>query len=98
MKKRKVRRISISEPSHNSKSKKAGFGYEMPPDFDDVSIYFNQKGQAQIASSFYEYFQNCQWRTKTGTPLRNWKVVATDWIYNYCQSLKLAKRKLDNIL
>lgn len=72
MKKRKARRIGTPESSQISKSKKAGFGYEMPPDFDDVVIYFNQKGQAKSSQWLLPVFsklpvKNEDWSTYTET-------------------------------
>jgi hypothetical protein len=98
MRKRRARRLSVESSGKIHQSEKAGFGFEMPPDLDSVSIYFNQKGQAHEAERFYHYFQKCEWKTSSGTPIRNWKVAATDWIYEYMQELKLAERKLSNVI
>lgn len=98
MKKRKARRrISPEEPVPNNLDS-AGFGYQVPPDYDSVFIYFNQKRYSKIAGYFYQHFHNLGWLTKTGTPIKNWKVLATDWIFDYSQSVKLAQRKLENII
>jgi len=98
MKKRKARRLVEPTKHKNKFPSSTGFGYEVPPDFDCVSIYFNQKGGAKIAGNFFQYFQDCGWKTRTGAPVRNWKVAATDWIYDHCQMEKLTKRKLENII
>ena len=76
----------------------SGFGYEIPPDFDMVSIYFNQKRQLEIACTFFQHFQKANWKTDSGYPIRNWKVLASDWIFEYEQSVKLFERKTANIL
>ena len=67
MKKRKARRrISPEKPVHKV-SGPAGFGYQVPPDFDSVHIYFNQKGYAKTAGNFYQHFDELGWLTKTKT-------------------------------
>lgn len=98
MKKRKARRIVGAQKLAAQSSNSAGFGYQIPPDIENVAIYFSQKGHVKIATNFIQYFQNCGWQTPTGAPIRNWKVAATDWIYDHCQSLKLAQRKSENII
>lgn len=98
MKKRKRRRrILLEEPVHKV-SDQDGFGYQVPPNVDSVFIYFNQKGYAEVAGNFYQHFHNLGWLTKTGSPIKNWKVLASDWIFDYSQSVKLAQRKLENII
>ena len=98
MKKRKARRVALIEEPENRIPYSAGFGYQVPPDFDSVCIYFSQKGYAEIASDFYQYYDKRGWLTITEAPIRNWKVLATDWFFDYSQSLKLAQRKIENIL
>lgn len=98
MKKRKAKRIADPDKLAAKSSNSAGFGYQIPPDFENVSIYFSQKGELKLAANFFKHFQCCEWRTPAGSPIRNWKVVATDWIYDHCQSVKLHQRKLENIL
>lgn len=98
MKKRKVRRIVKYKRLAIQTDNSAGFGYQIPPAFENVTIYFSQKSEVKFAACFFEYFQNCGWKTPSGTPLRNWKVVATDWIYEHRQLVKLEQRKLENAL
>jgi hypothetical protein len=69
-----------------------GFGYEMPPDRELVDIYFNQKGYPEQAGEFHAHYQESNWRSPNGTPFRNWKVLASDWLFNYQQEQKLRQR------
>src|ERR1700761_9345614 len=88
--KRKARRIN---PTNKPKpSIQRGFGFEMPPERQLVDIYFDQKGMAAQAPLFLGYYQNANWRSPKGTPYRNWKTLATDWIFDYQQQLKFEQR------
>lgn len=75
-----------------------GFGTEMPPQRRLVEIYFDQKGYPDQSSVFYEHYERADWSSPKGTPYRNWKLLAGDWIYNYQQAIKLAKRIRGNAL
>jgi len=91
--KRKARRVAIL-PAF--KFKKLGFGHEMPPDAESVNIYFDEQGLAFEAEKFLEKYNEQCWCNKQGTPLRNWKVLAADWIYNCRQTQKLEARITEN--
>jgi len=73
-----------------------GFGYEMPPEKLAVDIYFDQKGFPDQANSFFNFYEQANWSSPKGTPYRNWKLLASDWLFNYQQESKLAKRRRDN--
>lgn len=75
-----------------------GFGTEMPPQKRLVEIYFDQKGSAAQAEAFYSFYDKADWSSPKGTPYRNWKLLAGDWIYNYQQAIKLARRIRTNAL
>jgi hypothetical protein len=91
--KRKAKRnIQMPKPAKN----KQGFGYEMPPDKTLVQIYFDQKGLAELTGSFYKHYDDDYWQSPNGTPYRNWKVLATDWIFNHQQDAKLRQRQIEN--
>ena len=75
-----------------------GFGYEMPPERMVVDIYFDQKGVPEQAGLFFDHYEQTNWTSPKGTPYRNWKLLAGDWIYNYQQDLKLEKRRRNNAL
>ena len=98
MKRRRARRMVELKKLTAQSSNQAGFGYQIPPDFENVTIYFSQKREAKLAASFFEHFQNWDWKTPSGTLIRNWKVLATDWIYDHTQLVKLDQRKLENAL
>jgi hypothetical protein len=60
-----------------------GMGYHVPPMIEHVAIYFLQLNMALTdVQEFYQHYENRHWKTITGRPQRNWKVLATDWIYN----------------
>ena len=97
--KRKAKRISpakfqlLNQSNRNFENEIKGFGYQVPPDIDTVRIYFDQKGFLNVAEVFFKNFQAQHWNTKTGKEIRNWKVLAADWIFDYRQSVKLALRR-----
>ena len=98
MKKRKARRIVTLQKPLTNDSESTGFGYHIPPNLENVMIYFSQKCESELADNFFNHFQKCEWKSPTGAPIRNWKVAATDWIYDHRQYLKLVQRKLENII
>jgi hypothetical protein len=95
--KRKARRTMANKPGRKPKpSAKQGFGFEMPPDRELIHIYFDQKGFTDQAAVFFQYYEEADWRSRKGTAYRNWKILATDWIYDYQQEIKLRKRLAAN--
>jgi hypothetical protein len=60
----------------------------VPPSLANVVIYFDQKGVLEVAGDFYEEHELREWKNVAGQPVKNWKVCAADWIYNYRQDLK----------
>ena len=71
-----------------------GMGHNVPPLINHVAIYFLQENLAlSDAKSFYQYHEQLQWKTITGRPQKNWKVLAKDWIYNTIQNTKLLERR-----
>lgn len=74
-----------------------GFGTEMPPQQRVVEIYFDQKGCAAQAAPFYGHYQEANWRSPKGTPYRNWKLLAGEWIFNHEQEQKLRRRLRENL-
>ena len=73
-----------------------GFGYEMPPEKIVVEIYFDQKGFPNQAGLFFNFYDQSNWSSPKGTPYRNWKLLASDWLFNYQQEIKLEKRLRTN--
>lgn len=76
------RRCKLSSKIHD------GMGTTMPPDLEVLHIYFNQKGEGNLAEEFFHEYDIRGWRTATGGTVRNWKVCAAEWIYNYRQEVK----------
>lgn len=75
-----------------------GFGNEMPPQRPLVDIYFDQKNHPQQAGAFYAHYQDVNWCSPKGTPYRNWKLLAGEWIYNFQEQQKLRRRLRENLL
>jgi hypothetical protein len=96
--KRKAKRTTALQAARRKvkPSTQQGFGYEMPPDRQLIDIYFDQKGQTEQAALFYDHYREAGWCSPNGTPYRNWKVLASDWIFNYQQEQKLKQRLREN--
>ncbi|MFC4872080.1 hypothetical protein [Negadavirga shengliensis] len=63
-----------------------GFGMEIPPLLEHVKIYFLQKELSlEEAEIFFHHHENIKWNTKKGTPIKNWKAYANEWIWNLSQ-------------
>jgi hypothetical protein len=72
----------INADSHN------GFGGNVPPDRTAVFIYFEQKDLSDCVDEFLAEQELSKWKTVSGAPIRNWKVCAAEWIFNYRQAMK----------
>ena len=71
-----------------------GMGHQLPPFIGHVAIYFYQQSMAlQDAQNFFQHYEKMEWKTVTGRPQKNWKVLAKDWIYNTIQQTKLLERQ-----
>jgi hypothetical protein len=92
--KRKAKRTVPRQPNKVRKSSNktmqihAGLGTTMPPDKDILLIYFDQKGEAELAEKFFTEHYAREWKTPTGGTIYNWKVCAAEWIYNHRQEVK----------
>ncbi|MVN91539.1 hypothetical protein [Mucilaginibacter aquatilis] len=95
--KRKAKRLPIEDRKAEPIQQK-GFGTDMPPQKILVDIYFDQKGLAAQAGIFYSYYEKADWCSPKGTPYRNWKLLAGEWIFNYEQERKLKRRQRENAL
>jgi hypothetical protein len=61
--------------------KHQGFGCRIPQKKELVLVYFLQKGVPQLnASQFWNFMERNEWKTKSGTPIRDWKKVAFTWL------------------
>ena len=96
--KRKAKRFKEKIRSQAAKllPQTKGFGYEMPPEKLVIEIYFDQKGFPDQARLFFNHYNQASWCSPKGTPYRNWKLLASDWLFNYQQELKLEKRLRTN--
>jgi len=97
--KRKAKRIPAErrkapprEPIHQK-----GFGSEIPPQRQLVEIYFDQKGYAAEATTFFRHYEKSEWASPKGTPYKNWKLLAGEWLFNFEQEQKLRRRQRDNL-
>ncbi len=92
--KRKAKRTVPGSPNEVKKSHKNtvqdhdGLGATMPPDKDVLLIYFDQKGEGELADDFFNEHDARGWKSPTGGKIRNWKVCAAEWIYNHRQEAK----------
>ncbi|MBN3584573.1 hypothetical protein JYB64_19435 [Algoriphagus aestuarii] len=63
-------------------NKKLGYGSEVPPLLLHVKIIVDQQGlQEKIANEFFNHYQAQGWKTKTGVPIKNWKQILDQWIW-----------------
>ncbi|NCD67850.1 hypothetical protein [Mucilaginibacter agri] len=92
--KRKAKRVVPNVHKSPRKSVKIaprnddGLGTSVPPSLATIEIYFDQKGMLEVAGDFYEEHELRAWKTSTGYPVKNWKVCAAEWIFNYRQDIK----------
>lgn len=53
----------------------------MPPKFEEVKIYFFQKGISEKeAEHFFLFYELKNWTSKKGNFFKNWKGIAYQWI------------------
>jgi hypothetical protein len=96
--KRKARRIDPAKQKRSCKAPEIlpeiidSFGFNIPPSEVDVIIYFEQKDVNEAAQDFIYEQEKSGWKTRSGKPIRNWKVLASDWIFNYKQQRKFSIR------
>jgi len=95
--KRKANRVPVERRKPELILQK-GFGTEMPPQQRLVDIYFDQKNMSAQAELFYKFYEKANWSSPKGTPYRNWKLLAGEWIFNNEQEQKLRKRQRENAL
>jgi hypothetical protein len=101
MEKRRVKRRviqrqkSIADYDDNlADSTIQGMGYQIPPDIGHVAIYFYQQSMTILdVQNFFRHHERMEWKTVTGKPQKNWKVLAKDWIFNAIQQTKLLERQ-----
>jgi hypothetical protein len=98
--KRKAKRIPVEQKSFSKQEPihQKGFGTEMPPHKRLIEIYFDQRELGAQAAEFYSFYDHANWSSPKGTPYRNWKSLAANWIFDFQQQLKLKKRRRENSL
>jgi hypothetical protein len=53
------------------------------PSMDEVNGFFNaQNFPTEEGEVFYFYYQALGWRTESGSPVRDWKMAASRWLWN----------------
>lgn len=51
----------------------------IPPSFDEVKAYATSRGRTDLAKSFFDYYNEGDWRDKEGKAIRNWKQKFVIW-------------------
>lgn len=60
-----------------------GFGKNVPPDKEQVIIYFLEKGRSEKqAMDFFNFYTARRWKNSHGHTITNWKVHAWEYIWN----------------
>ncbi|WP_313492022.1 MULTISPECIES: hypothetical protein [Sphingobacterium] len=63
--------------------KNKGLGKEIPPDLFHVEVYFLANGSStEMAHHFFNYYKDNKWRNNRNIVIKNWKVLAWQWIYH----------------
>lgn len=53
------------------------------PSLNEVNGFFTSQDYPQEEGEvFYFYYQALGWRSETGSPIRDWKAVASRWLWN----------------
>ncbi|MNJ95264.1 hypothetical protein D3C87_129720 [compost metagenome] len=62
--------------------KTEGLGNQIPPDLFHVEIYFIANGSTvENAHVFFNEFDKRKWINRNDSIIKNWKVLAWQWIY-----------------
>ena len=65
-----------------------------PPGKSDVYIYFRLLDLSEKHSdAFYFYGESKGWRTNKGQLVKNWKVLAYNWILSFQSSIPFKKKR-----
>jgi hypothetical protein len=69
--------------TERGESENLGFGNEVPPLISHVIIIFDQMELPEKdALKFYRHFEERDWHTKTGVPIKNWKHILDQWVWD----------------
>lgn len=72
---REDKSISIKKES----KKKKQF---VPPTYEEVQAYAEQRGKGYLVAEFYEYWTNLNWVDKQGKPVKSWEGRFATWVRN----------------
>ena len=51
----------------------------VPPSFDEVSEYINEKGYTVLPQLFWNFYESMRWKHTDGTPVTDWKMELSEW-------------------
>ena len=67
------------------------------PSFENLEKYFKTQGSdPREAKKFFDYYQKARWRTKAGTPVKNWKQLVRAWLYKNANVYAVSENR-DNL-
>lgn len=67
----------------NREAQNPVFSRIVPPSLDQVKAYFNfLHVPAAEAEVFFFYYQGMDWHNEAGRPVRDWVMIADDWVWN----------------
>lgn len=67
------------------------------PFIKNLEKYFEAQGSTlEEARKFFDYYQNAGWRTKAGTPVKNWKQLVRTWLHKNANVYAVSEKR-DNL-
>ncbi|MDR9458268.1 MAG: hypothetical protein RI572_12755 [Salegentibacter sp.] len=67
------------------------------PSFENLEKYFETQGSdLREAKKFFDYYQKAGWRTKAGTPVKNWKQLVRAWLHKNANVYAVSENR-DNL-
>lgn len=75
--------VSVQLPYINNKNKNKESKRDIPPDLEEVFIFFKEEKFPQAeAEKFYNYFQSNGWKVGGKAPMKDWRAAARNWMLN----------------
>ncbi|MGF6848287.1 hypothetical protein QFZ51_003522 [Chitinophaga sp. W3I9] len=69
--------------------------YFTPPDLTSVTVYFIILGLRPMhAEAFYLYYTSRSWMLGNKIPIKNWKVLAYNWVASFRKAKPLSKKSI----
>ena len=68
----------------------------IPPTYEEVLEYAQEKGREDLAKEFFEYFDTGQWVDSKGEKVKNWKQKFLTWCSRNPKKVEPDKPKYDN--